>query len=93
MNADLLLDLANFLDKLPPERFKYNDWVGKDWGGKLDLSCGTTACALGWATQIPSIAAKGLRLAQNLVSGSEPLSGGKIYTCEGRDRMRSRGAA
>jgi hypothetical protein len=62
MNADRLLKLANFLDNLPPERFRFNAWVGDGWECKPDLSCGTTACALGWATTIPEFAAAGLCL-------------------------------
>jgi hypothetical protein len=54
--------LAAFLEALPPERFEFERWVGKDWGGKEDLSCGTTACALGWATTIPEFRELGLRL-------------------------------
>lgn len=45
-----LLRLAEFLEKLPPKRFDFGSWVGVDWKDKPDLSCGTTACALGWAT-------------------------------------------
>lgn len=55
MNTDRLLRLAAFLDTLPPERFDYRTWVGKDWQGKADLSCGTTACALGWAMTLPDM--------------------------------------
>ena len=57
-----LLKLADFLQKLPRKRFDYQSWVGDDWQGKADLSCGTTACALGWATTIPSLRKAGLRL-------------------------------
>lgn len=57
-----LLKLADFLKKLPRKRFDYGAWVGEDWKGKADLSCGTTACALGWATVIPSLRKAGLRL-------------------------------
>jgi len=57
-----LLVLAAFLDELPPERFDYTKWVGRDWGGAEDLSCGTVACALGWATTIPEFRELGLRL-------------------------------
>lgn len=48
-----LEELADFLSKLPEERFDYSSWVGAGWQGKPDLSCGTTACALGWAMQLP----------------------------------------
>lgn len=57
-----LLKLANFLEKLPPERFGFATWVGYNWEGKANLSCGTTACALGWASTIPSFRKLGLRL-------------------------------
>lgn len=55
-----LLKLADFLDTLPRTRFNYESWVGDDWKGAADLSCGTTACALGWATTIPSLRKAGL---------------------------------
>lgn len=57
-----LLQLAELLENLPPERFDYSTWVGEDWKGKADLSCGTTGCALGWATTIPSLRKAGLRM-------------------------------
>jgi hypothetical protein len=57
-----LLKLANLLDTLPEERFCYEQWVGSDWEGKSNLSCGTTACAFGWATTIHSFRKLGLRL-------------------------------
>lgn len=60
-NKDLLR-LADFLDTLPSKRFDFNTWVGDDWKGKPDLSCGTTACALGWAATIPAFRKRGLRL-------------------------------
>lgn len=52
-NLDNLAKLSALLKTVPPERFYYGSWVGDDWAGRQDLSCGTTACALGWATQIP----------------------------------------
>ncbi len=57
-----LLKLADFLDTLPPERFRYDRWVGDSWKGMQDLSCGTTACALGWAATMPAFRKLGLRL-------------------------------
>lgn len=57
-----LLKLADFLDALPPGRFHYNRWVGAGWQGAQDLSCGTTACALGWAAAMPTFRRLGLRL-------------------------------
>lgn len=57
-----LLKLADLLYKLPPKRFYYGSWVGEHWLGKPDLSCGTSACALGWATTVPSFRKLGLQL-------------------------------
>jgi len=51
-NTRRLLKLADLLTNLPPKRFDYYAWVGLGWKGARDLSCGTTACALGWATTI-----------------------------------------
>jgi hypothetical protein len=59
-----LLKLADFLYELPRKRFEYSAWVGDDWKGKSDLSCGTTACALGWATTMPYFRKLGLRLSK-----------------------------
>ncbi len=62
---DLLLRLCDKLEKLPRSRFDYSTWVDTEkWKGKVDLSCGTTACALGWATTIPSIRKQGLKLSR-----------------------------
>lgn len=69
-----LLKLAAFLEKLPRKRFYYGSWVGEDWKGKADLSCGTTACALGWATTIPEFRKLGLRL-RPLALAEEPAQG------------------
>lgn len=60
-----LLRLAKLLEALPPERFNFNVWVGANWKGSSDLSCGTSACALGWATTIPQFREFGLRLVRN----------------------------
>ena len=57
-----LLLVAEKLESLPKERFYFNHWVGDDWKGATDLSCGTTACALGWATTIPKLRELGLHL-------------------------------
>lgn len=57
-----LLKLAAFLETVPRERFNYGHWVGENWRGAPDLSCGTTACALGWATVMPEFRRLGLYL-------------------------------
>lgn len=65
MNRERLTILATFLATIPPERFDLGTWAGNDkihWGGEKDLSCGTTACAMGWAATIPEFQALGLHL-------------------------------
>lgn len=56
-----LLMLASFLETLPADRFDYSVYVGHNWKGALDLSCGTSACALGWAAAMPEFNKLGLR--------------------------------
>ena len=51
MKAALLLQLADLLDTVPEERFAYGSWFTGP--GVTAGECGTTACALGWATRIP----------------------------------------
>lgn len=60
-----LLKLAAYLRTVPPRRFNYNRWVGDDWEGAPDLSCGTTACALGWATVMPEFRRLGLKMKED----------------------------
>lgn len=64
-----LLVLAEFLDKLPPERFEYSHWIADD-GSATKTSCGTSGCALGWAASMPEFQALGLEIVP-----SGPLSG------------------
>jgi hypothetical protein len=63
-----LLKLADFLDKLPPERFDFGTWgdvrdgkSGQDALEEAEL-CGTTACALGWAPALPFAKKLGIKL-------------------------------
>lgn len=67
-----ILDLANFVEKIEPSRFDFGTWVGRDWGGAPDLSCGTTACALGWATTMPKFRALGLSLTRSSFHVNSP---------------------
>lgn len=62
VHARRLLKLADFLETVPPERLNMSSWVGRDWQGDQGLSCGTTACALGWAATMPEFRRLGLRL-------------------------------
>jgi|ERR1700722_1109491 len=77
-----LLALAKLLDKLPPDRFDYRQWVGDDWKGKPDLSCGAPACALGWATTMPKLRALGLRLVRSSGFGSYVTLGRSRAVCD-----------
>ncbi|WP_180056157.1 MULTISPECIES: hypothetical protein [unclassified Acinetobacter] len=60
MRTDLLLELADFLDKLDPNRFDIRTWrrPSKDSVGfvsdeQLLTDCKTVACAIGWAVTLP----------------------------------------
>jgi hypothetical protein len=59
MNAAALLKLAGLLEALPPERFDYSIWADDTtWSPSVPLTaptCGTKACALGWATTMPEL--------------------------------------
>jgi hypothetical protein len=66
-----LLKLATFLKTVPPHRFNYAHWAGNDWKGDPNLTCGTTACALGWATAMPFFRRLGLHLKRD-VFGTRP---------------------
>lgn len=57
-----LMLVAEKLRTVKPKRFDYNKWVGDSWKGMQDLSCGTTGCALGWASTVPALRRAGLRL-------------------------------
>lgn len=57
-----LLMLARFLEKLKKGRFYYGNWTGEDWKGNPDLSCGTSACAMGWAAAMPAFVKLGLTI-------------------------------
>jgi hypothetical protein len=88
MNKRRLLKLADFLEtKVPPTRFNFNRWVGYDWKGADDISCGTSACALGWATQMPEFRKLGLRL----VLTEENIGGVQLSKGRGGRRPRAAG--
>lgn len=69
MNKRRILALASFLEKLPRkavEHFDMGSWLHTEgiFFDPKDLTkgCGASACALGWATQMPSMRKLGLRL-------------------------------
>ena len=85
-----LLKLASFLDALPPEKFNYRRWTynpkTREGISLDDLNvCGTTACALGWATSIKEFKDLGLSLDTTwyhpcLISGGDKYAAGnKIF--------------
>lgn len=68
-----LLMLAQYLEEeVPEQQFDYNHWVGIDWKGDPDLSCGTKACALGWAATMPMFRELGLRIATGKTGSGRP---------------------
>lgn len=84
-----LLLLARKLDtEYVDAHFDYEVWAGTSFNGDHTLKCGTNACALGWATSIPSLRRDtgiGLRKADyavyvvcNEVPKPEPASGIKV---------------
>lgn len=73
MNAKHLLKLAEFLETVPRNRFKF-DAITWKWKGKQDLSCGAKACAMGWAATMPYFRKMGLRL-EKFVTGENELVG------------------
>ena len=63
-HAKRLLKLAAFLETLPKGKFDYSSWCGEDApDGDVNIhTCGTTACAFGWATAMPEFRRLGLRM-------------------------------
>lgn len=89
-HARRLLLLARKLDRVPKRRFNFRFWVGDDWGGAKDLSCGTSACALGWATTLPSLQ----RLGLSLIRKSDTNTYGDVVLLRpGKRRLDANGAA
>lgn len=76
MNTKRITKLIEFMAALPKsaeKHFNMSAWIkhdatdhshafGKDINPKDIKNCGTTACALGWATAIPSFRRAGLRV-------------------------------
>ncbi len=81
MNEERLHLLAAELRKWPTIQFYFGSWVGDNWQGKPDLSCGTTACALGVATTMPVFQALGLKLAKEYGSGYVTIEGVAPQMC------------
>lgn len=60
-----LMTLARFLRKVPAQRFQMTSYYRGKFCGRLEElrhnECGSSACALGWATFIPAFKKAGLR--------------------------------
>lgn len=68
-----LLKLEDFLHALPRKKFDYSRWVGDEFKTGDNLrTCGTTACALGWATTIPAFRRLGLCMWEDLDGVNSP---------------------
>ena len=88
-----LLKLADLLHNLPRKRFKYNAWgIGNptlEAGTNLlsnPESCGTSACALGWAVALPFAKEAGFTLRTAAPYGfniyaDQPLSAEAAFFC------------
>lgn len=67
MNVKRLLLLADFLLTVPDSRFCLQSWIATVDGEKIDFnSCGTVACAIGWATTIRSFNEEGFVLREDV---------------------------
>lgn len=53
--------LADFLLTVPKEHFNLWDWA-RNYGPDWTMTCGSTACAVGWAASIPEFQNLGFRL-------------------------------
>jgi hypothetical protein len=65
MNKRRILALAKYLDELPAElshTFDMRSFFSVTNTTKKVGDCGTTACALGWATRVPCLRRAGLRM-------------------------------
>lgn len=54
MNKSLLLKLADFLDKIPRDRFNLREWEDSEFVDNVSpfdgsFECGFAGCAVGWA--------------------------------------------
>ncbi len=79
-----LLKVADVTDEAAAkERFYFGSYVGgknefypgEGWQGKANLSCGTSACAMGWATTVPAFRRLGLQMYRSYKSSSGFYSG------------------
>lgn len=64
-DTNLIRQLADYIEEIPKKRFNFAHWfhgIIELLTLKAPLDCGTTACALGWATTMKVFKDKGLRV-------------------------------
>lgn len=65
VQKERLRSLGQFVESVQPHRFCFAHIVDINfWKGHKDLSCGTTACALGWMTAMTMFQELGVFLSQ-----------------------------
>lgn len=82
-----LLKLAEFLETLPPKDFDISWWRAECEGS--DGKCGTTYCAVGWATTFPENRRAGLTLSSaksDYTPKFKPVSEQDKRYCKAADR-------
>jgi hypothetical protein len=73
--------LAAYVATRKPERFNFKTWVGSDWKGAQNLSCGTTACAFGYAPSLPYFRRLGVVLNRDAFGSNVLLQGSNGDLC------------
>lgn len=68
-HAKRLLKLAEKLESVPAKKFDMTTWKTETYKG--ERLCGTAACALGWACEIPEFRKAGLRAKLDYTDESE----------------------
>ena len=79
-----ILKLADYVEKIPRPKFNFNHFVGIDWEGAPDLSCGTSACAFGHASAMPFFQKLGvyLKRSKGCTYAAPALKGSPRFTFE-----------
>lgn len=67
--AQRLHTLTQFLEAVPPKKFRFSHFIGKEWQGDPELSCGTTACGMGFGVLLFGKEC-GVELVRDLVYGA-----------------------
>ena len=95
INVENLEILADFMEKVPPERLNLRSWVGSNWEGLKNpaqadsepvwnLHCGTSACMFGWATTIKKFRDMGLRMKVGRIGPTVYAYPAMVYRIDGK---------